>query len=236
MDPRFRRASLSSTEVKSIYQDEVKLKAVDHCWDFQLFIHGSANSIFKRLEIDFKYDLMKIIPPHQLEFCDTCVTLDPREQKFLTAKIPFNTGCGGERCVSDLQLAGTLLNIRQPYVLGSTKTIVIQYEITNAGESAYFTQLNVTIPTNLTQFSRVPPHCQQENNNQAMICDINSGKPIKIGEKVLMDLTIDSTKLDGDSFQINAMVSSAGDEKKPEDNQYINTILLTEFSDIELDG
>jgi hypothetical protein len=69
-----------------------------------------------------------------------------------------------------------------------------------------------------------------------MVCDINAGKPVKNGEKVKIDITLDATKLDGEYFEVLAMVTSTGDEKKPEDNQCVNKILLTEFSDVELVG
>lgn len=235
-DSKYHRASINENELTSTYQDVVKLTSKEHCWDFQVFVKGTQNSIFQRLETDFKFDLIQKIPEHKTEFCDTCVTLDPREPKVISSRIPFNTGCGSDRCVSDLQLSGTLTNIRQPYVLGSTRTLTLQYEITNAGESAYFTQLNISIPTNVTQFSKLPSFCHEEYGNQLMICDINAGKPVKNGEKVLLDITLDATKLDGESFEVVAVVTSAGDEKKPEDNQYVNKILLTEFSDVELVG
>ena len=183
-----------------------------------------------------KYDTIEKIPENSQEFCETCVVLDPRDSKSVSTKVTFRTGCGGERCVSDLAVVGTLVNTRQPYVLGSTKTITIQYEITNAGESAYLTQLKISIPTNLTQFSRIPPSCRQDNNNKYMICDINAGRPVANGDVVKLDINLEAAKLEGESFKVNAVVSSAGDEQKPDDNEYENEIFLTEFSDVELIG
>jgi hypothetical protein len=235
-DSKYHRASINEKESTSIFEDIAKLSSNEHCWDFQVFVKGTQNSIFQRLETEFKYDLVEKIPQHKIEFCETCVTLDPREPKLVSSRIPFNTGCGEEKCISDLQLAGTLKNVQQPFVVGSERTLVIEYEITNAGESAYFTQLNISIPTNVTQFSKLPSTCHEENNNQVMICEINAGKPVKNGEKVLLNITLDATKLEGKSFEVFASITSAGDEKKSEDNQYVNTILLAEFSDVELVG
>lgn len=138
--------------------------------------------------------------------------------------------------MSDLAVVGTLLNVRQPYVLGSSPTITIQYEISNSGESAYLTQLKVSIPSGATQFSRVPPSCREENNKKEMICDINAGKPVAKGETVKIDINLEASRLEGNSFKVLAAVSSAGDEERPDDNEYENEILLTEFSDIELIG
>jgi Integrin alpha len=121
-------------------------------------------------------------------------------------------------------------------VLGSTQNIVIQYEIANAGESAYLTQLKVSIPTNITQFSRVPPTCKEESNRREMVCEINQGRPVVKGETVKLDISLDATKLDGESFKVISSVTSSGDEKRPADNEYVNEIIMTEFSDIEFTG
>lgn len=69
-----------------------------------------------------------------------------------------------------------------------------------------------------------------------MICDLNSGRPIPKGDVVKLNINLDATKLDGESFKVLAAVSSAGDEQRPADNQYENEIFLTEFSDVELIG
>lgn len=69
-----------------------------------------------------------------------------------------------------------------------------------------------------------------------MICDINSGRPLANGEVFRMDINLESTRLDGESFKVFSVVSSAGDEERPADNEYENEIFLTEFSDVELIG
>lgn len=199
---------------------------------------GTISDIFKPVIIDFRYDLVEKIPEYDHAFCETCVAIDPIDTKTATTKIAFSTGCGQERCVSDLAVVGTLNNVRQPYVLGSAKTIEIKYEISNAGESAYLTQLAVTIPSNVTEFSRIPSLCRIQDAliRDVMICDINHGKPIKTKETAEIIISLDATKLDGQSLKIFANVSSAGDEVRPSDNVYTNEIILTEFSDIELNG
>lgn len=233
---KYNRASFSSREIQKVHQADIKLNQEDRCFDFIVTVRGTLADIFKPISIELKYDTIEKIPEYSQEFCETCVALDPRESKTVSTKVTFSTGCSGDRCVSDLAVVGTLTNVRQPFVLGSAKNIVIQYEISNAGESAYLTNLKVSIPTNVTQFSKVPPSCRQENNNRDMICDINSGKPVANSESVKLDITLEAAKLDGESFKVFAIVSSAGEEKRPEDNEYTNEIILTEFSDVELIG
>jgi hypothetical protein len=236
LDMKYNRASFSPREILKTQQSDVKLTGTDQCWDFAVHVRGTVTDIFKPIHIEVKYDTLEKIPENSQTFCETCVVVDPRDSKTVATKVTFATGCSGERCISDLAIVGTLMNVRQPYVLGSTKTITIQFEITNAGESAYLTQLKITIPTNVTQFSRVPSTCREENNNRDMICDINSGKPVAKGEKVTLDINLEAAKLDGESFKVFSTVSSAGDEQRPDDNRYVNEILLTEFSDVELIG
>lgn len=238
LDTKYNRVSFSPRELEKSLNETVKLNQVEMCNDYTVYIKGTISDIFKPVIIDFRYDLIEKIPEYEHIFCETCVAIDPSDSKTATIKIAFSTGCGQERCISDLAVVGTLNNVRQPYVLGSAKTIEIKYEISNAGESAYLTQLSVTIPSNITEFSRIPSSCRMQDTiiRDVMICDINHGKPIKNKETVEIVISLDATKLDGQSLRIFANVSSAGDEIRPIDNIYTNEIILTEFSDIEING
>ena len=236
LDMKYNRASFSPREIVKTHQYNTILSRDDRCTEFIVTVHGTLADIFKPINIDLKYDTVRKIPEHSQKFCDTCVVLDPRGSKSMSTKVTFSTGCKGETCVSDLAVVGTLFNVKQPYVLGSTPTITLRYEISNAGESAYLTQLKITIPTNVTQFSRVPPSCREDNNKRDMVCDINSGKPVANGETVKIDINLEASKLEGESFKVQAIVTSTGEEQRPADNEYENEILLTEFSDVELIG
>lgn len=236
LDMKYNRASFSPRDIEKTQQYNIGLSREDRCSDFIVHVRGTLGDIFKPINIELKYDTVQKIPEHSQEFCETCVVLDPRDSKAISTKVTFSTGCSGERCVSDLAVVGTLKNVRQPYVLGSTSTIAIEYEISNSGESAYLTQLKVTIPTQITQFSRIPSTCREQSNKKEMVCDINAGKPVANGETVRLDIHLETSKLDGESFKVLSVVSSAGDEQRPADNEYVNEIFLTEFSDVELIG
>lgn len=236
LDMKYNRASFSPKEVQKVHEYNAVLSRDERCSDFIVNVRGTLADIFKPISIEVKYETIAKIPENTQEFCETCVAVDPRDSKSVSTKVTFSTGCSGERCVSDLSLVGTLMNVRQPYVLGSTQTITIQYEISNSGESAYLTQIKISIPTNVTQFSRVPPSCREENSKRDMVCDINAGKPVANGEIVKLSINLEASKLVGEFFRVFAVVSSAGDEQKPIDNEYQNEILLTEFSDVELIG
>lgn len=236
LDMQYNRLSFSPKETQKVHHYNAKFTDTERCTDFIVYVRGTLTDIFRPITIEAKYDTIEKIPEASQEFCETCVALDPREGKLVSTKLTFSTGCSADRCVSDLQLVGTLINVRQPYVLGSTQSIGLQYEISNAGESAYLTQLKITIPSNITQFSRVPAICREESNKREMICDINQGRPVANGQTVKLDVSLDASKLEGELFVVVASVTSSGDEQKPADNEYINEIIMTEFSDVEFNG
>lgn len=240
LDPQYSRASFSSREKEKTLNETIKMNQEERCNDYTVFVRGTISDIFKPLTIDFRYELAENVkvPEFDENFCESCISVDPNDAKIVSRRIAFSTGCSSERCISDLAVVGTLFNVRHPYVLGSAKTIDIKYEISNAGESAYLTQLSINIPSNVTEFSRIPPTCRLEDLSirDVMICDINHGKPIKNQETVEIIISLDATRLEGSSLKLFANVSSAGDESRPTDNVYTNEIILAEFSDIELNG
>lgn len=120
-----------------------------------------------------------------------------------------------------------------PYVMGSTKSLVIDYVIENAGETAYITQLNISISRSVT-FMRIPSSCRDMNGD--LLCDINSGSPLTTGSMANFKLTFDTTKVSGTHFSVIAHVFSTGDELNDADNKIEDLIALTEFSDIEIIG
>lgn len=46
-----------------------------------------------------------------VEFCETCVVVNPNEPKYVNKKIFFNTGCQNARCTADLKVKSSLENV-----------------------------------------------------------------------------------------------------------------------------
>lgn len=229
--------SLSNTTIVKDHYKTFNATKNNQCKSFELFINGTYVDPLKPImpiTIDLKYDTVNKINNVSNEFCETCVVLDPRESKALSTKIRYKVGCKGDRCVSDLALSGKLINVTEHFVIGSAKSIAIQYEVSNSGEPAYNTQLNISIPANVTQFLKVPSSCRLEKNFRDMICDLNAGKPIADQETVMLAISLDTSKFFGESFKISSVVSTASDDQKPANNFKSVEILLTEFSDLEL--
>ncbi len=233
VDMQHNRASFSNSEHKKVMNNTIKINNHPHCWEYDVFVKSSLAEIFKPIIIEVKFDLVKKIPEEGSEFCEDCVILDPKGSKVVTHKIPFITGCEGETCMSDLMLKGTP-DFKQPYVIGSSRILAIHYEIYNFGETAYLTQISVQIPTNITQFAKVPSNCVQKDDK--MDCDIDGGRPLYKNHKSSIVIHLDSSRLEGTEFTVIASVSSAGNETNPQNNVAENTIYLTEFSEIEVLG
>lgn len=187
VDMQLNRASFSKTDAQKILNNTLDINNVNHCFEFDVYVKSTLSDIFKPIVVEMKYDLIDKIPEANGSFCEKCVAIDPNDPKTVTNKIAFSTGCAGDRCLSDLIVRGEPLNFKPPYVLGSSRTIAIKYEISNVGETAYLTQLKITIPTNVTQFSRTPPNCKIDLVGE-MLCDIGLGKPLAMNEKVFEKL------------------------------------------------
>lgn len=229
-----KRVTFANTERKNSQSWNLNVTRNDSCKNFELEIKKSKTDHNKPISIDLKYDLIHKVPPQnesisEQTFCETCVMLDPREQKSTSVKVAFKTG---EKFIPDLILVGRLMNVTQPFILGSSKSIDIQYEIFNVGEEAHSTQLKISIPINSTQFSRVPSSCKLENSNGDLTCEIKAGETVVKGEKLKFDLSLETEKLDGKSFKVLAVVSSAGSEKDLINNKVELEIVLTEFSEL----
>lgn len=235
LDVELNRASFAPRALKNTHEMNVILSNSNQCWNFNAFFRGLKTEIFQPMIVEAKFEPAKKIPVVSEDFCASCVVLDPREPNSAKTKIKFKTGCAADRCVPDLKVVGVLM-ATQPLMLGTMKTLAITYKISNFGEPAYFTQLKVSIPTDVTQFAKIPPTCIRENNKRDLICDISAGKPFAFKEKIELEIILETSRLDGESLTVLANVSSAGDERRQEDNVFENFIALAEHSKIEIVG
>ncbi|XP_016972382.1 integrin alpha-PS3-like [Drosophila rhopaloa] len=201
----------------------------ENCTDFDIQLLHSKY-IFVPIDLNMHYELTQKIP-HSSEFCETCAIVDPKEPKSCTEAIVFITGCASEVCVADLEIRSK--NLSSTFILGTADTIGLSYEITNNGETAYLPQFNVTSTPRLA-FSQVPGNCKVAD--AVMVCDLNRGQPLAKGDSDSVTISFDVSYLRGQSLIIHAEVFSTGYEKNSTDNQHIDKISLTEFTEIEASG
>ena len=211
--------------------ESIKLNAVESCKDYIIQLR-KLTEIYEPIEIEMKIKILNNIPQIGNKFCTDCVIFDSKETATVSSKVAFITGCDGAQCISNLFLVGDLINVDHPYVMGTTKTIAIQYEISNTGENAYLTQLMISIPTNVTQFTKIPPNCKLSNKNSLLTCSIMDGKPLIRNQKTNLLINLDMARIQGSNLKVNASVTCAGINTKEKTNSFENIIMLSELSDI----
>lgn len=120
-------------------------------------------------------------------------------------------------------------------MLGSSNSLSIEYLIENFGETAYLTQVRITIFDGIT-FKKTPASCSTEANAKELLCNINNGSPLFNGDQGKLRIDLDTTKLELVDDIVKAYVFSTGDELNETDNYVDNVIRLAEFSEIEVLG
>ena len=130
-----------------------------------------------------------------------------------------------------------------PYILGSSSSIIVAYDIENSGETAYLAKIRITIPDSRVLFTVTPSNCKLNETssngvrlNVTMECDLNGRAPMFNGDKTSMNISIDTTQLDGNKLIVKANVSSIGDERSYLDNAVVDVIDLQKFSNLEVIG
>ncbi|XP_065084513.1 integrin alpha-PS3 [Ochlerotatus camptorhynchus] len=232
VDSQNGRAQLSDGQ--NILNGSGKINYDDFCQEYDVKVKPSFADIYKPITIEFTYKVVSNIPTNS-EFCDRCVMTDPTAVNTIYEKLSFKTGCAGETCIAELKLSAAWLDITSPYIIGSTRTAALQYVVENSGENAFLPQLNVTLPS-LLSLAKLPSHCKLTNLNDGLnlLCDLNNGLPLRMDATTKMTLVLDMTKLEGKSFSIDAEVFSTSEETNRDDNTLLSSVVLQEFSEIEV--
>ena len=230
IDSKYNRAffSLDSNRKKEI----ISLNATEVCNEYEVNLRSTLTEVYEPLEILMEITILNKIPQNGNEFCNDCVMFEPEKTAIARNKIAFITGCNGAHCEANLTLEGALVNVTNPYVMGSTKEIEIQYEISNTAENAYLTQLMISIQTNVTEFKTIPSNCKLSNMNSLMTCSILNGKPIIRNEKTSLLIKLDMSFIHGSTLKVNASVTCAGMNLNEANNSIDNILKLSEFSNI----
>ncbi|XP_016952949.1 integrin alpha-PS3-like [Drosophila biarmipes] len=201
---------------------------VEQCRIFEIQV--IRKSVRTPIELEMNYELAKKVPQSG-EFCESCATVDPADLNSFTQKLVFSTGCANEVCVVDLQLKSE--DFGPTYVLGSTATLRLKYEITNYGETAFLPQFNVTSSAHLP-FAQIPGNCKVDES--VMTCDLNHGQPLAKGDTDSVSISFDVSQLGGQWLIISAAVFSEGNEKNSADNKQTNKINLRELTELDVSG
>ncbi|XP_030560119.1 integrin alpha-PS3 [Drosophila novamexicana] len=229
IDAQLKRATFTQT-----HSSELSFNATagttQQCRVFDCEVRYSEKDIFQPIELKMHYELTKKVPDSE-EFCETCVAVDPEDAKVYTEKIIFSTGCATDVCIADLKLSAK--DVSSSYILGSDKTLRLNYEVTNEGETAYLPQLNVTSSSRLN-FAQIPGNCRV--SEAVMVCDLNHGRPLGKGDRDSITISFDVSSLTGSALTISAEVFSTGLEQNLHDNKLNTLIALKEYTEIDASG
>ncbi|XP_073811306.1 integrin alpha-PS3-like [Musca autumnalis] len=226
LDPQVKRVQIASTN-----SNEMKFKATattqNQCTVIDCNVRFNVETIFKPIEMELRYALANGIPNSEV-FCESCAAVDPAEPTSYVEKIIFSTGCASDVCVADLQVKSSLEN---KFVLGSSRTFSVSYEVSNSGETAYLPQINIT-SSNRMLFAQIPSNCKMNNQEASLICDLNQGQPMAKGTKDTVTVIFDTSSISGQSMTIVAKAFSTGKELNEKDNIATDVVALTEFTEI----
>ncbi|XP_037824553.1 integrin alpha-PS3-like isoform X1 [Lucilia sericata] len=229
LDPQVKRVTISSTN-----RNEMKFKAVaktqTQCSIMDCNVKFIESEIFKPIELELHYNLVNQVPDSEV-FCETCAAVDPAEPKVFSEKIIFSTGCASEICIADMQVKSSGLD--HSYILGSSRTLKVTYDVSNTGETAYLPQINIT-SSNRLPFARYPSNCKVHES--VMLCDLNRGQAMVKGAKDSVTVIYDVSSLTGTAMILTAEVFSTGKELNPGNNIVKDVITLGEFTEIEAVG
>ncbi|XP_073849058.1 integrin alpha-PS3-like isoform X2 [Musca autumnalis] len=230
VDPQVKRVHIISTNSNE-YQFNVTATSTRQCKVIDCNVRYSPSDIFKPIELELHYQLVHGIPDSEV-FCETCAAVDPVEPKTSTEKIIFSTGCATDVCVADLQMTARL---DRTFVLGSSRTFTVSYDVINKGETAYLPQINIT-SSNRMLFAKIPSNCQHNSQDSMLLCDLNQGQPMAKGKSDTITVIYDTSNISGEKMVLMAKVFSTGKEYTPGDNIASDVITLTEFTEISAVG
>lgn len=150
----------------------------------------------------------------------------------VSSRLFYTSGCAGEKCVADLKVSSEPLTVVDPYILGSTKVIAIEYTVTNLQELAYLPQMRVTKSAQL-KFAKIPSNCHTKD--ESLLCDITRPN-LAAGTSKSIQINFDTSSMDNSDVRISAEVFSSSEEANPNDNIVTNVVTVAEFSEIESSG
>ncbi|VEN58186.1 unnamed protein product [Callosobruchus maculatus] len=162
------------------------------------------------LTVAFSYDLLRPAPNYNGAtyisdrvikdgdgLCITCPVLDIYRSNSTSYKLdlPFALDCGND----DLCYAELEINVEFPglsnktWVTGSSDNVTLRVTVSNAGENAYATKLEVTLPDGIF-LRQIPPQCLSQSNASFFVCNVDN--PLKRGQKKIINLDLDMKIVD----------------------------------------
>lgn len=103
------------------------VSSVEECRKLEVNVQYLPQFIFRPVIFDLYFDVLDRIPDSEgthkqqkkvflnvlfvsllLEFCSTCIAINPTNPKVVQSKVIFTTGCISDRCMADLRISSTV--------------------------------------------------------------------------------------------------------------------------------
>ncbi|XP_058828203.1 integrin alpha-PS5-like [Topomyia yanbarensis] len=232
LDATLRRATFQNGS--SHFSKIVPISQIQNCINLNISVRASFYQLSSPIRLDLRYEIINQNTAGQI-FCDHCVVQDqhPEIKTPIERKIIFKPDCKRDICATDLKLRRTFRNFETPFVLNSSRTMEIAFDIRNCGEPAYGTVLELEFSQNVS-FLKKMDFC--EVAAAGLNCMINYGQAVREGLTVFVNVTLDSTKLTGNRLEIQGRLFSDGNETIGEDNEILSLIRLIRLSHLETIG
>ncbi|XP_011178712.1 integrin alpha-PS3 isoform X2 [Zeugodacus cucurbitae] len=231
VDSQVKRAKFIQTRTNEI-SFNVSAGLQEQCRTFDCEVYTNVADIFKPIELEMHYNLINGVPKSEV-FCDKCAAVDPAEPVISRERIIFSTGCKSDICVADLEVKSRDLN--HTYILGSSRTLSVTYDVTNHGETAYLPQISFT-SSNHMPFAKIPGTCRSKENNY-LECDLKSNDvAMTKGATTSFTVTFDVAGISGKAMILTAKVFSTGKEANEDNNVATDVITLGEYTEIDIVG
>ncbi|EAT33082.1 AAEL014660-PA, partial [Aedes aegypti] len=229
LDYPFRRAKINN---ESSYEAIEQISQNVSCFILDVSIRASFRHLTKPVKAVLYYEIVNQ-NTSSLEFCDKCAIQEMKSERIAQneTNLVFKPNCAKDVCLTDLKLHGHFLNFESPFELNSSRTMELQYNISNEGESGYGTLLEIKFARNIS-IVKAMAFCEIGTDN--LSCLINNGQALQRGKVITVNVTLNATELDGTELDFEARLFSDGNETFNEDNLIQSSISLVRHSSVSI--
>lgn len=179
MDQQLKRATFNDGTNEIVTQFPVTLS--QSCSKYDIGVKFSLPDVFKPITFEVHHEVISVIPD-DVQFCNTCVATNPEDSKITRNNVVFITGCASTTCLADLVVKSEFIDFSEPFILGSSRSLSLEYNVENHGEAAYLTQISIKI-SKMASFMKIPSSCSLDED-KILLCILNNGLPLFSNKQV----------------------------------------------------
>ncbi|CAG0887654.1 unnamed protein product [Darwinula stevensoni] len=188
------------------------------------------------------------------DFCKTCPVMGREIQSRTEAIVPFLNNCGDDNiCLSDLSISGKFIGFddNHPYILGSSRTVMLEMVLNNREEPAFLAKAKITLPRNVYLASG-PREClfdkssddEESQDVQFLICELanplnhlesNLTTFVPVGiDKKIEKLTLEVTRIPSGQEWLNVTLQALTNSEDSNISNNIFNLSLPLVTEIDL--